>query len=70
MPSAFRAGATTIAPVLLGVLPFGLATGVVTAEAGYGVVETVGHSVLIFAGHPRSLPSRCSVTAPRSRSSC
>ena len=50
MPSAFRAGATTIAPVLLGVLPFGLATGVVTAEAGYGVVETVGHSVLIFAG--------------------
>ena len=50
MPGAFRAGSATIAPVLLGVLPFGLATGVVTAEAGYGVLETVGHSVLIFAG--------------------
>lgn len=50
MHAAFRAGSTTIAPVLLGVLPFGLAAGVVTAEAGYGVTETVGHSVLIFAG--------------------
>ena len=50
MGSAFRAGATAIAPVLLGVVPFGLATGVVTVEAGYGLVETVGHSVLIFAG--------------------
>ena len=41
---------TDIAPVLLGVLPFGLAAGVVTVEAGYGVVETVGHSTVIFAG--------------------
>lgn len=50
MPTAFRAGVAAIAPVLLGVLPFGLAAGVVTAEAGYGVTETVGHSMLIFAG--------------------
>lgn len=50
MPSAFRAGVVAIAPVLLGVLPFGLAAGVVTVEAGYGVTETVGHSTLIFAG--------------------
>lgn len=50
MGNAFRAGITAIAPVLLGVLPFGLAAGVVTAEAGYGLSETVGHSMLIFAG--------------------
>lgn len=48
--SAFRSGMTTISPVLLGVVPFGLVAGVVTIDAGYGVVETVGHSVLIFAG--------------------
>ena len=45
-----RSGAATIAPVLLGVVPFGLAAGAVTVEAGYGVPETVGHSLLIFAG--------------------
>lgn len=50
MTAAFRAGVTAIAPVLLGVLPFGLAAGVVTVEAGYGVTETAGHSMLIFAG--------------------
>lgn len=50
MAAAFRAGATAIAPVLLGVVPFGVAAGVVTVEAGYGAVETAGHSVLIFAG--------------------
>lgn len=50
MATAFRAGIAAIAPVLLGVLPFGLAAGVVSAEAGYGLTETVGHSVLIFAG--------------------
>jgi 4-azaleucine resistance transporter AzlC len=47
---SFRQGVTAISPVLLGVLPFGLAAGVATAEAGYGPLETVGHSVLIFAG--------------------
>lgn len=50
MTTAFRAGVVAIAPVLLGVLPFGLAAGVVTAEAGYGIPETMGHSLLIFAG--------------------
>lgn len=50
MITAFRAGVVAIAPVLLGVLPFGLAAGVVTAEAGYGIPETMGHSLLIFAG--------------------
>ena len=50
MTEDLRAGASTIAPVLLGVVPFGLAAGAVTVEAGYGVPETVGHSVLIFAG--------------------
>lgn len=50
MTEELRAGAATISPVLLGVVPFGLAAGAVTVEAGYGVPETVGHSVLIFAG--------------------
>ena len=50
MGQSFRAGAADIAPVLLGVLPVGLAAGVVTAEAGYGILETIGHSTLIFAG--------------------
>lgn len=50
MTGELRAGAATIAPVLLGVVPFGLAAGAVTVEAGYGVPETLGHSLLIFAG--------------------
>lgn len=50
MTEDLRAGASTIAPVLLGAVPFGLAAGAVTVEAGYGVPETIGHSVLIFAG--------------------
>lgn len=50
MTEDLRAGASTIAPVLLGVLPFGLAAGAVTVEAGYGIPETIGHSLLIFAG--------------------
>lgn len=50
MTTAFRAGVTAIAPVLLGVVPFGLVAGVVTVEAGYGLAETAGHSMLIFAG--------------------
>lgn len=47
---AFREGSAAVSPVLLGVVPFGLAAGVVTIDAGYGVLETVGHSTLIFAG--------------------
>ena len=45
---AFRDGAVAVSPVLLGVVPFGLAAGVVTVDAGYGVVETIGHEKCRF----------------------
>ena len=47
---SFRAGAMDVAPVLLGIIPFGLVAGVAVAEAGLGVAEALGFSSLVFAG--------------------
>ena len=44
------AGVRDVAPVLLGVIPFGLVAGVVAVEAGLGLREAVGFSTLMFAG--------------------
>lgn len=46
----FRAGAIAVSPVLLGIIPFGVAVGVVNVEAGYGIAEVIGHSTMLFAG--------------------
>lgn len=38
------------APIAVGVIPFGLVAGAAPVEAGLGVAESVGFSVLVFAG--------------------
>jgi 4-azaleucine resistance transporter AzlC len=46
----FRHALVKTAPLLLGVIPFGLAYGVVATQAGLTVAETVLMSLLVFAG--------------------
>jgi 4-azaleucine resistance transporter AzlC len=48
--TAFRAGITAIAPLLLGLVPFGLIFGVAAQEAGIGPLAGVGMSAAVFAG--------------------
>ncbi len=43
-------GVRAIAPVLLGVVPFGLVAGLTAVQAGQGVVGAVVFSVVVFAG--------------------
>ena len=43
-------GARAIGPFMLGVVPFGLITGISAIDAGFGAVQTVAMSVVIFAG--------------------
>ena len=38
------------APIAVGVVPFGLVAGAAPVEAGLGVAESLGFSVLVFAG--------------------
>lgn len=45
-----RAGALSIVPVAIGVIPFGLVFGIAAGAAGLGVLETEAFSVLVFAG--------------------
>ncbi|MFB6085587.1 MAG: AzlC family ABC transporter permease [Halodesulfurarchaeum sp.] len=47
---AFRRGLGDVAPLLLGIAPFGLVTGVAAASAGLDLVVAVGMSVIVFAG--------------------
>ncbi|WP_435335638.1 AzlC family ABC transporter permease [Haloarchaeobius sp. TZWWS8] len=46
----FVAGAREAAPILLGVIPFGLIAGVSALEAGLDPLHAVGMSTIIFAG--------------------
>jgi 4-azaleucine resistance transporter AzlC len=48
--SEARDGATAVAPMVIGVIPFGLAFGATTVAHGYGTSGAVGMSVVIFAG--------------------
>jgi len=43
-------GVRTVAPVLLGVVPFALVAGVAAASAGLSLLEAMGMSVIVFAG--------------------
>lgn len=47
---AFRAGAASVAPLLLGVAPFGIVAGAAVVDAGFHAAENVGFSMVIFAG--------------------
>ncbi|TLM96081.1 MAG: branched-chain amino acid ABC transporter permease, partial [Actinobacteria bacterium] len=44
------AGAKGVAPILVGVVPFGLVAGAAVIQAGFGMAEVVGMSVVVFAG--------------------
>ena len=46
----FRAGAVAAAPLLLGVVPFGLVAGAAPVAAGLDLVHAIGLSSLVFAG--------------------
>ncbi len=46
----FRAGAAAIAPMLIGVVPFGLVAGVTAVAGGLGFGAAVGFSTIVFAG--------------------
>jgi len=45
-----RAGATAVAPMLIGVVPFGLVAGATPVANGLGPEAAVGLSTLVFAG--------------------
>ena len=45
-----RAGAKDIAPILVGIVPFGLVAGAAVIQAGFGLAEAVGMSVFVNAG--------------------
>lgn len=45
-----RAGAVAAAPMLIGIVPFGLVAGAAPVAAGFDIVQTLGLSVLVFAG--------------------
>jgi 4-azaleucine resistance transporter AzlC len=45
-----RAGARAVAPMLVGVIPFGLVAGATSVSDGFGVRAAVGMSMIVFAG--------------------
>lgn len=45
-----RAGVRAVAPMLVGVIPFGLVAGATATEDGFGVGAAVGMSTIVFAG--------------------
>ncbi len=45
-----RAGAAAVAPMLIGVIPFGLVAGATPAANGFGLWAAVGLSTIVFAG--------------------
>jgi 4-azaleucine resistance transporter AzlC len=48
--SDLRAGMRAAAPLLLGVLPFALVSGVAAVSAGLTIAQAMGMSVIVFAG--------------------
>lgn len=48
--AAVWAGAVVTAPLMIFIVPFGLYSGVVAAEAGLDLAETLALSIIVFAG--------------------
>lgn len=46
----FLEGVRTVAPVLLGIIPFGLVAGAAAVDVGLDPIQAVGLSVVVFAG--------------------
>jgi len=49
-PAEARRGLRDVAPLLLGVAPFGVVTGATAVDAGLSPLQAVGLSVVVFAG--------------------
>lgn len=49
-PGPFAAGARDIAPILLGVVPFGLVAGIAAVGIGLREVDAIGFSLVLYAG--------------------
>jgi 4-azaleucine resistance transporter AzlC len=49
-PADLRAGARDAAPIIVGLLPFGLVAGYAALEAGLSPAQAVGLSTIVFAG--------------------
>ncbi len=47
---SFIAGTRDVGPILVGVVPFALVAGAAVTDAGLSVLESVGCSVIVFAG--------------------
>jgi len=47
---SLAAGVKDVAPILIGIVPFGLVAGAAVIQAGFGVGEAVGMSLLVNAG--------------------
>lgn len=47
---SFKAGVLGVLPILVGVAPFGLVAGAAVRQAGFGLAESIGMSVIVFAG--------------------
>lgn len=47
---SMRVGARDVAPILLGIVPFGLVAGAAVVNAGFTIVEAAGMSLLVNAG--------------------
>ncbi len=47
---SFVAGVRAVAPILVGVVPFGLVAGTAVRQAGFGLAEAIGMSAFVFAG--------------------
>lgn len=47
---SMRAGARAVAPIIIGIIPFGLVAGAAVTSAGFGLAEAVGMSLLVNAG--------------------
>ena len=47
---SFIAGANGVLPILIGVIPFGLVAGAAVRQAGFGLAEAMGMSIIVFAG--------------------
>jgi len=48
--AAFGSGIRDIAPILIGVFPFGIIAGVAAVEAGLGTLQAIAASQIVFAG--------------------
>lgn len=50
--SGLYQGVRDVIPLLLGIVPFGFIAGIATVNAGLGLPEAIGLSVIVFAGEP------------------